>query len=107
MKVVLSHATDLYFDHPYEPDPEERGFYWASRLTETRNIFNYMPDSVYDNMEVDLFGRPLIKDEVCANVGCVPLESGKERFIEGEVQALTLVHLLQICFISRAMVGLA
>ena len=21
----------MYFDHPYEPDPEERGFYWAPR----------------------------------------------------------------------------
>ena len=79
----MSHATDLYFDMPYEPDPEERGYYWATRYTSTRNTFNYMPDRVYDNMEVDLFGRPLDKDEVCASVGCVPLEPGKERYIEG------------------------
>lgn len=26
-KVILSQATYLYFDHPYEPDPEERGCY--------------------------------------------------------------------------------
>ncbi|CAG5129713.1 unnamed protein product [Candidula unifasciata] len=32
-KVILSHATHLYFDHPDEPDPEERGNYWATRFT--------------------------------------------------------------------------
>ena len=80
---MLSHATDLYFDMPYEPDPEERGYYWATRFTTTRNTFNYMPDRVYDNMEVDLFGRPLDQEEVCKNVGCVPLLSLKEDNIEG------------------------
>ena len=68
---------------PQEPDWRERGYYWATRFTTTRNTFNYMPDRVYDNMEVDLFGRPLDQEEVCNQVGCVPLEAGQERFIVG------------------------
>ena len=84
--MILSHATDLYFDISQEPDPEERGLYWASRFTDTRNTFNYMPDDVYDNIEVDLFGRPLSKDQVCREVGCVPLLPESEDFIQGKVQ---------------------
>lgn len=69
---------------PHEPDPEDRGFYWATRFTETRNTYNYMPDHVYDNIEVDLFGRPLTKETVCATTGCIPLEEDKRHNVVGE-----------------------
>ena len=82
--MVLSHATDLYFDMPHEPDPEERGFYWATRFTETRNTFNYMPDDVYENIEVDLFGRPLTKEQVCQTAGCEALDESKRSNIVGK-----------------------
>lgn len=71
-QVVLSHGTHLYFDHPYEASPDERGYYWATRYTDTQKAFNYMPDDVYanadytrsrqpiDNLEA-LVGRPLPK----------------------------------------------
>ncbi|GFS16873.1 beta-hexosaminidase, partial [Elysia marginata] len=29
-KVVMTPATNLYLDHAYEPDPEERGLFWAT-----------------------------------------------------------------------------
>ena len=64
-KTVLAHATHLYFDMPYEPDPEERGYYWATRYTDTKKTFGYMPDSVYDNAKNDRFGKPLNEDELC------------------------------------------
>ncbi|KZN51236.1 family 20 glycosylhydrolase [Pseudoalteromonas luteoviolacea] len=69
-QVILSHGTHLYFDHPYEAHPEERGYYWAARYTDTKKAFSYMPDYVYanadftrngesiDNLEA-LVGRPL------------------------------------------------
>lgn len=28
----MSHATHLYLDHAQEPDPDERGRYWAARF---------------------------------------------------------------------------
>ena len=54
--MVLSHATHLYFDHPQEPDPEERGYYWATRYTDARKTFAYMPDDIYRNIDVSKSG---------------------------------------------------
>ncbi|WGL17520.1 family 20 glycosylhydrolase [Microbulbifer bruguierae] len=42
-ELVQSHSDYLYFDMPQEVDPEERGYYWASRYTDTRKTFSYAP----------------------------------------------------------------
>jgi hexosaminidase len=52
LQVVMSHATHLYFDHPYEPDPEERGLYWAPRFIDTLKTFGFMPDHLYQNIDL-------------------------------------------------------
>jgi hexosaminidase len=57
--VVLSHATHLYFDHPQETSPDERGYYWASRFTDSRKVFGYMPDDVYANADKTRMGEPI------------------------------------------------
>jgi hexosaminidase len=41
--LVQSHSDYLYFDMPQEVDPAERGYYWASRYTDTRKTFSYAP----------------------------------------------------------------
>ncbi|WP_288132779.1 family 20 glycosylhydrolase [Microbulbifer sp.] len=41
--LVQSHSDYLYFDMPQEVHPEERGYYWASRYTDTRKTFSYAP----------------------------------------------------------------
>lgn len=41
--LVQSHSDFLYFDMPQEVDPAERGYYWASRYTDTRKTFSYAP----------------------------------------------------------------
>ncbi|WP_160154631.1 family 20 glycosylhydrolase [Microbulbifer sp. ALW1] len=41
--VVQSHSDHLYFDMPYEMDPKENGYYWASRTSDTRKVFGYSP----------------------------------------------------------------
>ncbi|OWF40739.1 uncharacterized protein LOC110463418 [Mizuhopecten yessoensis] len=80
-KVVLAHATHLYFDHPYEPDPEERGFYWATRYTDTRKTFGYIPDNFYMNADVKRSGESLTQEEICAGPVCPTLT--KPENIEG------------------------
>lgn len=50
-QVVLSHGTHLYFDHPNEAHPEERGYYWASRYADAAKVFAYMPNHVYANAD--------------------------------------------------------
>ena len=41
--LVQSHSDYLYFDMPQEVDPQEPGYYWASRYTDTRKTFSYAP----------------------------------------------------------------
>ena len=71
--MILSHATHLYFDLKQEPDPEELGVYWAARETPLKKVFSYRPDSVYDNVDVDLDGLPVDRDKVCADLACPQL----------------------------------
>ncbi|MFT5757456.1 MAG: hexosaminidase [Alteromonadaceae bacterium] len=45
-QVVISSPDVLYFDFPYEADPKEPGYYWASRHTNTEKVFQFMPDNL-------------------------------------------------------------
>jgi hexosaminidase len=51
-QVVLSSPDVLYFDFPYEADPKEHGYYWASRHTNTEKVFQFMPDNLPAHAEV-------------------------------------------------------
>lgn len=59
-QVVQSHSDYLYFDMPYEVDPKENGYYWASRATDTRKTFSYSPLNTAQLAEVfpDRDGKP-------------------------------------------------
>ncbi|CAL1546612.1 unnamed protein product [Lymnaea stagnalis] len=74
-KVVMAHGSHLYFDHPYEPDPEERGYYWATRFSDTRKAFSYNARRFYDNILTRRSGQPITDEEMCGgnNVNCPPL----------------------------------
>ena len=58
-QVVLSPGSHLYFDHPYEPNPEERGYYWATRYSDTAKVFGFMPDNYYANADKTREGVPI------------------------------------------------
>ncbi|KAK7102432.1 beta-hexosaminidase-like [Littorina saxatilis] len=75
-KVVMAQATHMYFDHPYEPDPEERGLYWAPRFTHTRKAFSFMPTDLYANADVARSGDPVKYDDLCGDDGedCIELK---------------------------------
>ncbi|MDT8894138.1 beta-N-acetylhexosaminidase [Halomonas sp. I1] len=49
--VVLSNPDYLYFDMPYEVNPHERGYYWATRFTDTRKVFSFSAASLAQNAE--------------------------------------------------------
>lgn len=51
-KTVLSLPDYLYFDFPYELNPKERGYYWASRATDSYKVFSLAPDNLPQNAEV-------------------------------------------------------
>ena len=51
-KVILTSPDFLYVDHPYEADPKERGYYWATRFTDVRKLFGYMPGNLPANSKL-------------------------------------------------------
>ena len=63
--VVLSIPDVLYFDFPYEVDPKERGYHWASRRVNSRSIFNFMPDNlpIHAEFRLDTLGQPFTIDD--------------------------------------------
>lgn len=74
-QVILAPATNIYFDHPQEADPEERGLYWATRYTDTKKVLKFLPDSYYDNIENERMGKAITKADICGDDGsqCTPL----------------------------------
>ncbi|KAJ8301463.1 hypothetical protein KUTeg_020450, partial [Tegillarca granosa] len=67
-KVIMSQGTHLYFDHPYEPDPEERGLYWAARYIDCHKTFGFIPDNIYANADFKLTGDPITVQDLMKNV---------------------------------------
>jgi len=63
--VVLAIPDVLYFDFPYEIDPKERGYNWASRRVNSRSIFNFMPDNlpIHAEFRVDTLGQNFVSDD--------------------------------------------
>jgi len=55
----------LYFDFPYEADPQEHGYYWASRHINTEKIFQFMPDNLPIHAEfwLDREDKPYVADD--------------------------------------------
>ncbi|MCG6312581.1 family 20 glycosylhydrolase, partial [Vibrio vulnificus] len=44
----------VYMDMPYEVDPKESGYYWATRATDTRKMFGFAPENLPQNAETSL-----------------------------------------------------
>ena len=64
-QVVISTPDVLYFDFPYEADPKEHGYYWASRHTNTEKVFQFMPDNlpVHAEFWLDREDKPYDADD--------------------------------------------
>ena len=93
LQVIMSQATHLYFDHPHEPDPEERGLYWATRHIDIAKVFNFMPERLYENMDVDRHGKTMDKDEACQTNLVECLELKEKQNIIGNLQYRYFVQL--------------
>lgn len=57
-KVVLSNATNLYFDLAYNKDPNEKGYYWAG-FCDARKTFEFTPMDVFKSAYEDRMGNKL------------------------------------------------
>ena len=63
--VVLSTPDILYFDFPQAAHPKEHGYYWGSRETTVRDVYNFMPDNlpVHAEFRTDTRGQPYVSDD--------------------------------------------
>ncbi len=63
--IVLATPDVLYFDFPYQIDPKERGYNWASRRVTTRSLFNFMPDNlpIHAEFRVDTLGKNFVAND--------------------------------------------
>ncbi|GAK85554.1 beta-hexosaminidase [Vibrio ponticus] len=52
--VIVSNPDYVYMDMPYEVDPQERGYYWATRATDTRKMFGFAPENMPQNAETSV-----------------------------------------------------
>ncbi|GLT17293.1 beta-N-acetylhexosaminidase [Vibrio zhanjiangensis] len=52
--VIVSNPDYVYMDMPYEVDPKERGYYWATRATDSRKMFGFAPENMPQNAETSL-----------------------------------------------------
>lgn len=48
-QTVLSFPDVLYFDFPYAVSPDEPGYYWATRATDSYKVFQFMPEHLAEH----------------------------------------------------------
>ena len=60
-KVVMSHASNFYFDLAYNKHWQEPGFYWAAMLT-TEEPFSFMPYNLFESSAETNYGNQLPDD---------------------------------------------
>ena len=90
-QVILAPGTHLYFDHPYEANPQERGYYWATRYTDTAKVFGFMPDNYYANAQRTRDGSPIANLEALVGRDLPPLRQPANIVgIQGEVWSETI-----------------
>jgi hexosaminidase len=56
--VVLSHASNFYFDFAYNKHPKEAGFYWGG-FVDTPDPFGFIPFDLYKSGIMDQMGRSI------------------------------------------------
>lgn len=90
-EVILSPATHMYFDHPQETHPEERGYYWAARYSDLAKVFGFMPDHLYANADFTRAGAPIDNLEAMVGRELPPLRKPQNLLgLQGQVWSETI-----------------
>lgn len=51
LDIIMANPDYLYFDFPYEVNPEERGYYWGARFNSVYKVFTFAPENFAQNAE--------------------------------------------------------
>jgi hexosaminidase len=57
-QIVMSHASNFYFDNAYDKHPEEPGMYWAGFIT-AFDPYAFIPFDLYKSGEKNSMGHPI------------------------------------------------
>ncbi len=81
-ETVIGAPDYLYFDFPYEVDPKERGYYWATRQLDTEKLFKFSAQNLAQNAatSVERYGNPW----TASNQGTSPGYAGIQGFVWSE-----------------------
>jgi len=60
-EIVMSHASNFYFDLAYNKHPEEAGLFWAG-FVDTRDPFAFIPFDIYKSGIKTAMGHPISED---------------------------------------------
>lgn len=60
-KVIMSHASNFYFDFAYNKHWQEPGFYWGAMFN-TKTPYSFIPFNLYMNAQTDSNGNPISDD---------------------------------------------
>ncbi len=77
-KVVLSSATNLYFDLSYDKDYREPGLSWAG-FVNTRKTFEFTPHNIYNCITTDRMGNPVDLEQYADRARLT--EEGKQNIV--------------------------
>lgn len=105
--VVMSSASNLYFDLAYTKDPEEPGYYWAE-FNDTKKAWEFTPYDVSKCVNKTPLGDPINWDVDRNMVQLTEKGRGHIRGIQGQLWAENLksAELLEYCMLPK-MLGLA
>ena len=88
--VVMSQATNFYFDMAYTKHPKEAGFYWSG-FVDTRAPFQFVPFDLYKSANRTGMGHPIDPDSAFADqVRLVDSARSHIRGLQGQLWGETL-----------------
>ena len=83
--IIMSNPDYLYFDFPYEVNPEERGYYWAARFNSVHKVFAFAPENLAQNAETSTD-----RDGNAMEVTTPDVEMPKIRGMQGQTWSETI-----------------
>ena len=88
--VVLSNASNLYFDLAYDKDPQIKGLYWAG-FVDTRKAYEFEPHNLFQTASMGRMGGLLNRDQLAAGKTALT-EEGKKNVLglQGQLWSETL-----------------
>ncbi len=88
--VVMSQATNFYFDMAYSKHPREAGYYWAS-FVDTQDPFAFVPFDLYKSADRTAMGHPIDPDTAFADhVQLADSARSNVRGLQGQLWGETL-----------------